>query len=131
MANDKNNHKMGRPLKLTPEMLEEICSYLEAGNYVETAFKACGVPTSTGYRWLKRGNLETIGPYHDFWEAINKSEARAEARNVAIIELAAKETWTAAAWWLERKFPDRWARKERHELTGEGGKEIKIKVVYE
>jgi len=42
-------------------------------------------------------------------------------RNVAIIETAAPRNWQAAAWWLERKNYDRWGRKERTELVGEGG----------
>jgi len=34
---------------------------------------------------------------------------------------AAEEDPKHAEWWLERKHPERWGRKERHELTGAGG----------
>ena len=37
-------------------------------------------------------------------------------------------TWTAAAWILERRQPERWARRERMELTGAGGGPVESNV---
>ncbi len=34
-------------------------------------------------------------------------------RDVAVIATAAKENWQAAAWRLERKFPERWGRRQK------------------
>ena len=44
-----------------------------------------------------------------------------------IIHDASETTWQAAAWWLERRFPDRWGRKQRHEISG-GDKPIEIEA---
>lgn len=33
----------------------------------------------------------------------------------------------AAQWWLERKFPDRWGRRDRHELSGPASGPIEVK----
>jgi len=51
------------------------------------------------------------------------------ARNVGIIKTAAETTWTAAAWWLERRRPADFGKRERHEHTGPGGAEIVVKVI--
>jgi len=46
-------------------------------------------------------------------------------RDVAIIaKAAAGGHWQAAAWRLERKFPDRWGRKTKLTGDGEGGEII-------
>ena len=108
---------MGRPSKLTPELQDRIVRAIRAGNYASTAVKAAGIAESTFYRWLS----SVENDYQEFQEAVQKAEAEAEQRNVAIIESAAPKNWQAAAWWLERKFFDRWGRKERRELSGLDG----------
>ena len=58
--------------------------------------------------------------YWEFWEAVKKSEAEAEASAVLHIKKAANDgTWQAAAWYLERKYKDRWGRQDKisHEGT--------------
>lgn len=122
---------MGRPTKLTPEVQKKIVDAIRAGNYKEVAARYAGIGETTFYEWLKKGGQCKNGVYTEFQKAVKNAEAEAEVRDVALIEMAAKENWTAAAWRLERRHPDRWGRKEHHEVTGEGGKAITIKVVYE
>ena len=68
------------------------------------------------------------GVYFEFFEAIKKAEAQAEARNVAVIQTAARDSWQAAAWWLERKYPQEWGKKERHEHVGKDGEPIELDI---
>lgn len=56
------------------------------------------------------------GPYREFRAAVQKAEAEAEERLLGIIEDAAPNTWQAAAWMLERKYPERWGVKARIEV---------------
>lgn len=35
---------------------------------------------------------------------------------IRIIEEAAQTKWQAAAWYLERRWPERWAKRERFEV---------------
>ena len=121
---------MGRRTKLTPDVQKRVVEAIRAGNYKEVAARYAGIGESTFYEWLKRGASHRVG-YVEFAEAVKNAEAEAEVRDVALIEKAAMENWTAAAWRLERRYPDRWGRRERHEITGEDGKELVIKVVYE
>ena len=107
---------MGRPLKLTKELQDRVCSYLRAGNYIETACKAAGIVKETLYRWLKRAAAGDGEPFEGFREAVEAAQAQAEVRGVALVSKAGQEDWRAAAWMLERKFPKRWGTIQRHEI---------------
>lgn len=134
MSDIKSHRKSpkGRPAKLTDELLSEIVENIRIGAYVETAAAAAGLSKDTFYRWLKRGRraldkLEKSGEmaeedeiYAHFSDAIKKAQADAEMRDVALIARAAQTTWQAAAWRLERKFPDRWGQKVRQEVDHQG-----------
>ena len=118
---------MGRPTKLTPELTVKICDMLRAGNYLETAAAYAGIDKATLHRWLKRGRAEmdriasqgkgkikrSEQPFVDFCNSVEKALSEGEVRDLIIISNAAKSDWKAAAWKLERKFPDKWGRKER------------------
>jgi hypothetical protein len=118
----------GRPPKLTQELQDQIVQYIKVGAYIETAAAACGLNKSTFYDWLKRGARaqqkgewpEEEQKYVDFSNAIEKATADAELRDVGLIARAAQTTWQAAAWRLERKFPHRWGRYERHDVEMQG-----------
>jgi hypothetical protein len=122
----------GRPSKLTPELQERICQLLKAGNTFRTACEVAGIGYTTGKEWRQRGDdqhpsREGDDDFAAFAAAIRKAEEEAVVRNVALIQKAAANgTWTAAAWWLERKFPAEWAKVDRHEHTGPGGKALQL-----
>lgn len=110
---------MPRPTKRTPEVEAKICEVLRSGNTRRAACDYAGISQDSFGRWLESSA--------DFADAIKKAEAHCEVRNVALIQKASEENWTAAAWWLERRRPDDWARKDK--LQHEGG--VKIAVSYE
>jgi hypothetical protein len=159
-------------------------SLLELGMYAEPAAEACGISTTTFYRWRAEGEELAVArrvaaeqggkaptetalqtAQREFWEATEKAASRSEAAYLRQIAMAAaggakftevrrviehergadgkittrivsqteteKEllpTWTAAAWILERRQPDRWGRRERIEHSGPGGKPIETTV---
>ena len=130
-------NKGGRPTKLTPKLQEEICKAIRAGNYIETAAAFAGISKSTLYEWLKRGAREkerlaknprakikkSEAPFVEFSDAVEKALAASEVRDVMLIGKAAETQWQAAAWRLERRFPERWGRREKLALehTGKDG----------
>ena len=121
-----NGKRNGRPCKLTPELEATILGALAEGNYIETAAALAGVCSKTVYDWLREGARAKSGKKHDFLQAVEKAQAIAEAKGIRSIKAAEDAgAWQAAAWRLERKFPDRWGRKERHELTGADGGAIR------
>jgi len=123
----------GRPTKLTKELIEEIAQYLRAGNYIETTAALVGIHRDSIYEWLKRGNaeIERVSKsnrsrirkkeeiFVEFTDTVKKAQAQAEAMLVGLIGQAAQKNWTAAAWRLERKYPDKWGRTERNVATAQ------------
>lgn len=119
----KNNR--GRPTKLTAEIQDEIIKAIKAGNYIETACALVGISKETLYYWLRRGaEAKRNNIYKQFSDAVKKAMAFAEARDVSIIGEAGKTNWQAAAWRLERKFPDKWGRRDA--LKVESKSEVKV-----
>lgn len=102
---------MGRKSKLDDERKAVILESIRAGNYAETAAAAAGISQSTFYLWLQKGAAGEPN-YSEFSEAVKEAEAIGEQRCVALITKAARRNWTAAAWMLERKHPERWGRRE-------------------
>lgn len=100
---------MARPTKLTPQVQERILEAVRAGNFREVAAHYAGVGAQTLSRWMGRQRE----PYASFRQALLDAEAHAEIRAVALILKAAAEDPKHAEWWLERKFPERWGRRER------------------
>jgi transposase len=94
---------------------ERLLNFLRLGNHIETACKATGIHKDTYYEWMKRARAGKAGDerYVAFAEKADAALAEAEARDVQTILLASKEQWQAAAWRLERRFPDRWSRNDR------------------
>lgn len=122
----------GRPTKLTPEVQERIVSAIRAGNYLETAAAYAGVNQSTLHRWVARGKEEDAPEeFREFCEAVERARAEAEVRTVALIQQAAPNSWQAAAWYLERSHPKRWARREKVEMSGPEGGPITLQGLAE
>jgi len=123
----------GRPTKLTKELIDEIAQYLRAGNYIETTAALVGIHRDSIYEWLKRGNAEIDRVsksnrsrirkkeeiFVEFTDTVKKAQAQSEAMLVGLIGQAAQKNWTAAAWRLERKYPDKWGRTERNVATAQ------------
>lgn len=115
----------GRPGKLTPDRAARIIEAVRRGAYIEAAAAEVGIASSTLHGWIRRGARswelgETPSraerPYHEFVEALKKAQAESEAADLDRIARAADEgAWQAAAWRLERRFPDRWGRRTRVE----------------
>lgn len=123
------------------ELVQQICSYLEAGNYLQTACHAVGITQTTYYRWLGIGNEvntlvearpdadelkermmqgELVLGLHadqvrcfEFRERVLIASARSEAFAVAMVRKHMPDQWTAAMTFLERRFPNRWKRREQ------------------
>ncbi|HXF72327.1 MAG TPA: hypothetical protein VNO79_06935 [Actinomycetota bacterium] len=75
---------------------------------------------------LPRLLLGEEAAFLEFRDAVERALVEAEVADVALIERAAQEGhWQAAAWRLERMFPDRWGRR-RIEHTGEDGGPIRL-----
>jgi hypothetical protein len=101
---------LARPTKFNTDRADRVLDALRAGNTRRAAAQYAGVDDRSLRRWIER--------FVHFAAAIEKAEADAEVRHVANIARAAQEgTWQASAWWLERRRPDDYGRRERIDVT--------------
>src|SRR5665811_2371089 len=109
MQTQKNN-KVGRPSKLTESRMEKLIEALRSGSYRIDACRTAGIHYNTLLAWEKKGEDEQSGENVEFLDALRKAEAEAVITNVEVITRAAQDgDWKAAAWFLEHKYPDKWA----------------------
>lgn len=118
----------GRPTKITEELVKTITEYIKAGNYPEVAASLAGVSRATFYNWLKKGHKHKTGIHHDFLDSIKEAEDYAEAAAVERIRRSGKDNWTALAWWLERKHPQKWGRQQTIDIDGKIQSKNKTKI---
>jgi hypothetical protein len=110
----------GVPDRLRPESQARFISLLRASNAFDTCARAIGVTPATAKLWYRMGADRTSAEvFRTFRRDVDRAEAEAEARNVAIVASAARESWQAAAWLLERQHPERWARISQREKAAE------------
>lgn len=129
-------HPGGRRSALTPERQETICQLIRAGNYIRTAAAQAGLTETTIYAWSRRGQADIDAgnensPHAQFHLALMRAEAQSEALRVVRIQRAGEQDWRADAWFLERRFPERWAARPTLTLAGEVGLTVDAELVVD
>ena len=109
---------VGRPSKLTDELEHKLCDALRAGNFLQVAAGYAGISRATVHRWRALGAEDGADPrFKRFAEAVAKAEADAEVHAVGIVRKAINQGDARAALaYLERRHPDRWARRNHTAL---------------
>jgi hypothetical protein len=128
----------GRPSKLTPKVQNIVLEGIKLGLTYEKVANLANVSRVTLRNWFKTGQKAKSGPFFDFFNALQKAEAEGEMRNLEKIRQAslggqkvvtskeiyrdnqlleqitttkkAAPDWRAAAWILERRYPERWGK---------------------
>jgi len=95
-----------RSYKRTPEVERRLLEALRVGSTFRLAAAYAGIDHATLYRWLEKdATLAT---------RIKEAEGAAVVGWLAKIEKAASDgNWQAAAWKLERRYPEDFGRRER------------------
>jgi transposase len=96
---------VSRQSKLTPERQERLCQAIELGATYAHACNYAGISYETFRRWQRENSA-----FHD---AIKMAEGKATVGWLAKIEREADNgSWQAAAWKLERRYPDDYGRRD-------------------
>jgi hypothetical protein len=101
---------LSRNTKCTEPVTEAVRLALIHGMTFESACECGGISKQTGYDWLKRGESGEE-PFLTFSDAVKKAQALGEYALVRTIQDATVKHWQAAAWLLERRFPEKWGRR--------------------
>jgi len=96
-------------MKYSKEITKEICGHVENGNTQKDAAQLSGICEDTFYEWMKKT---------EFSESIKKAESICKNNMIKIIQKEAKQTWQAAAWWLERRYKNEYSLKQELEHSG-------------
>jgi hypothetical protein len=93
---------MGRPRFLDEGKLREIAALMSAGYPLSRAAEYVGCSTRTIRREIKRNK--------EFAEKVRKNQLFAELDPLNAIRNFGRTHWRAAAWLLERTYPDRYGK---------------------
>ena len=98
--------------KLTEELIEVMCDLKAKGLSNKDICLAVDIHEATLYRWMNK-------PSNKLHRELSKQFKKAEARYKQELLESIRETalskpryWTAAAWLLERKYPEEYGRPE-------------------
>lgn len=116
---------LGRPTKLTPDVQTRLEAALKAGATQELAAMRAGIGVSTFYAWKKKAE-EGDADFKDFLDVIDSAAAEGAMKALEKITAAMDDDWKAAAWILERRYPEMYGR-QRIEHTGKDGGPIEVK----
>jgi hypothetical protein len=123
-----------RPTKFTPELAKEITDFMRAGAGYGQACQLAGITRQTAWNWRKRGREEGEGAYYKFDIDIGKIEAgdisAAERKVKSIIRSEdSRYALNAATWYLERRAPDEYGRKDQIKVQVEARMEELVDAV--
>lgn len=112
--------ELDRPQALTLEVQALIVQALTEGNYLETACLASGITKHTFYYWkhLLEDGAEHAQVYTDFYDAVKSASAVSEQGALRDVR-AGQPGWQGSAWFLERRFPKRWGKKDHLTVKSE------------
>jgi hypothetical protein len=112
---------MPRPTKYTRERQDAITAAVAAGSTFEQAAAAAGIHRDTLTEWRKGKPA--------FSDALEKAEAMGVVSRLERIQAAGRDgVWQADAWWLERRHPEQWGRRDRVRLQHEGTVTVEMLV---
>lgn len=107
---------MSKPHKLDKRRRQRVVEAVSAGLTREQQAAYAGCARSTLQDAIARGRADSRGIWHDWVAELEEAEARAIVANIALIQRSARDgTWQAAAWLLERRYPQQFGRYVRTE----------------
>ena len=112
--------------KITEDLIKIICELKGKGMFNKDICMAVGIHEATLYRWLNKPSARL---HRVLSEEFKKAEARYKQELLDTIRgaaLAKRQYWTAAAWLLERKYPEEFGRPETRKTAVESEDAPKI-----
>lgn len=89
------------------EDAESVLKWVCRGSYREVAFHRSGLRPGLNTTWQARA-AKGDPRYVLLRDLMDQAESIAECQALSLIERASRRDWRAAAWFLERRNPERW-----------------------
>lgn len=104
----------GRPTKLTSAVRKKITEAVIAGATWKDTAAYAGISRETLHVWRTENE--------EFAADLERAEGMAAiGHSLTVKRCSDKGDWRAAAWWLERRRPEEWAKRDELALTGKDG----------
>jgi len=119
---DLNFDNRQRDLRVKYKFMQEdvwqkLNQAISVGMYIQDACVFAGISDRQFRRWRELAQLG-VEPYASRWQEINRSEAQGVLRHLLNIQTAGNNgSWQASAWILERKYPDKFGKREHLKVT--------------
>lgn len=109
-------------LKRTPQRAVAVAQALQVGATKEAAAAHAGIDDNTLYRWMRDDPA--------FASLVAAAEAAAEMTMTTAVYRAVSTDPKMAAWWLERRRPKQYGRRDRMDVT-HGTRELARSIAEE
>lgn len=124
----KKKNPPHRPtLLLDDDIKRKILASLTMGMTIKEACIFAEIDESTFYNWRK--NYSEDPQFKDFFKSLKKAEVQGKMKHIQ--KIFEEQSWQASAWWLERKFPEEFARREKVQLSGDEKNPVVVKEIKE
>lgn len=124
MAEWESLKRLGRPSKISQELIDTVCNYIYQGNYIVTACNIAGITRTLYDQWIGKasqdmadGKTEMESPFIHFLVSVEKAYAFAEYRLLSRLQSSGAGTWQKFAWMLERTRPQTFGPRQQLEIT--------------
>lgn len=111
----------GRKTALNADLIERITTPIAEGKSVTSAVRMAGIPKSTFYNWLDRGESEEDTVYADLWDRYTRARGLGEDYVYSTVwEIAEREGDLATLMSiLKQRYPESWGDVDRGEQAGD------------
>jgi transposase len=116
----------GRPSKCTPELIERISELIAKGMPIRLTCGAVGITDACFYLWMQKGEAGKK-EYIDFFSKVEAAKAKAVEGYLDRLEEYSKNgSVYATTWFLERRCPEEFGRREKIDVKSENKNETHI-----
>lgn len=106
---DITRYSGGRPTRCTDAMIVQLVALIADGMTYALAAEACGIATETFRQWMRKGESGEQ-PYDALVVQLQRAQALGAHALLLKVQSAADQDWRAAAWLLERRHPESYAK---------------------
>ena len=87
----RKRSRAGRKSKLTSELQDELCGYIEDGLTNKDAIRLAGTSETRFYAWIDQGEKAKTGKYREFRERVIDARSKFKARHLETITVASRK----------------------------------------
>jgi len=108
---------MGRPSKLTTELIARIADHVRQGLPYADAAKLEGVSERSFHGWMAKARESSSGKYLQFLQSIEAANSELHKELAAKFLKEVREGDGKAERFLARRFAKDWSEKQTHEIS--------------